>query len=181
MKDKHFKTRKVINMEKIIFTQTPPMEMFGDHIDFDEELGWANACICGNRRFKEYGDKDAIDIIKEYQNGDDNELKELKKHFKKEFVKHCIQGYSQGDYTYLYIPKKNDKNFNIKYIEAIYFGAYEEYYNEEYGAIAIIDDIAWKGSEDIKKEIAKNCGLDAKDIVLKKFVDYQKVAQYEEV
>ena len=175
-----------IEKKKVVFTQTPPECMINDFGVEEDELCTRKGCICGNKDFKEYGDNRVLEIVKnEYydeEEGYEYELfDELKKVMGVEYDAFDLMGYSQGDWNIVYLPKNENNSKYVEWLEAMYFGKYDEYCNEDYYAIPILHSIAWKSPDAIKEEIACSTGLSVDEITLKKFTGYKKIAEYEEV
>ena len=170
---------------KKIFKQVDPESMCycDTGYDFELEMQLLNGVITGNREYNDYGDNILIDIIKGNYYDDDlgydyNAFEELKKITGKEYEKWIIRGYCQSDWNYIYLPKENVNHEEIRYIEAMYFGLYDEYYNESEGSIIITHDVCSKGVKSIKEYIAKAIGINFKEVKIKLFESYKKVAVY---
>ena len=182
MKMKEIKIEK----KKVVFEQTPPEEMCSYEYELRDEFEMNGGVICGNKDFVEFGDEKLISIVKnDYEDselGYDYEvLDELKKVTGREYEEFEILGYCQGDWNYVYLPKKETNRDYINWIEAMYFGMFDEYWNEDYWTIPIIHKDSWKGNDSIKEAIACETGLSVDEITLRNFTGYKKIAQFEEV
>lgn len=170
--------------KKIVFTECEPD--YNMVYDFEEELSYVGGFVCGNRDFIEMGDKELVQIAKgdyydeevgyEYRVGE-----MLKKKTNMNYEKHCIRGYSQGDWNYVFIPKENADKIDLSFFEAMYFGKFKEYYNEDYCSIIITDDDAFEGDSKVKQIIAEEIGEKPTNIILKRIKSYTTIPVYEEV
>ena len=96
-----------------------------------------------------------------------------------------LKGCCQGEWVKLYAPKDTDKSY-VDYLEAIYFNTGTEIMvDEESENITDPDDIfgysfytTSYNNEDLKAEIAKQCGCDISEVVLWKFDGYYKMEKY---
>lgn len=97
-----------------------------------------------------------------------------------------IRGCCQGDYAKVYAPKNTSRKY-IDYIEAIYFNTgIEVMVHDENNRVRNANDIsgwtfytdAWN-DDDIKEEVANQCGCKVTQVVLFKFNGYSKVECYE--
>ena len=171
-------------MKKLVFKQTDPESMWCDTgYDFELEMQELKGVITGNRDYKEYGDNTLIDIIKGNYYDDDlgydyETFEELKKITGKEYEKWTIRGYNQSDWNYIYLPKENVNHEEIRYIEAMFFGMYDEFYNDSEGSIIITHDVSFKGVKAIKKYIAETIGYKLSEVKIKLFERYKQVAVY---
>ena len=178
------KALKEESEEKIVFTQNTDdyYDYFveDDINDIVENIG---AVIDGGRNFKDFGDETLLKVVKgnyydEDEGYDYDTLEELKKvSGGVDFSDYNIQGYSQGDWARVYAPEKT-RDDDIQEIEDLFFGKYEVYDNDEYGFIRVPHDITWKGTQDIKKYIANIIGVNAEDILIKKFKGWKKTPEY---
>lgn len=172
--------------DKVIFKQLPDDQQ--GRIDFSNEIQETceitGAVITGNSHLLSYGDQDYIDIINgDYEDEDvgyDYEpLEELKKITGVEYQKTQITGYSQSDWNNLYYQKGTNEDV-LNWLETFYMGKYDEFINDESEILAIPHDIVWKGSKAIKEYISKEFGYDVDKLVVKKFKDYTKIANYDD-
>lgn len=147
------------------------------------ELDYEKVCICGNRDFISYGDKNIIDII----NGDyyDDEtgyeyetLEQLKKFTGKNWKVRTMKGYSQGDWNELYYVEGTDEYY-LEEIENFYMGKVDEFViseDDDY-YVFVPHDVVWDG----KDSICRYLDLQPEDTVI--YVDdgYEKVYNYKEI
>ena len=97
-----------------------------------------------------------------------------------------LKGCCQGEWVHLYAPKSTSQKV-VDYIEAIYFGTGTEVeVHDEDTEVNDVNDICgyWfyttsYNEDDIKQEIAEQCGCDVSEVVLFKFTGYHKVEDYE--
>ena len=171
--------------KKVVFTQTPPEKIYVDFEDEEEELCYRKGCIYGNTRYRGLGDEEILQIVK--SDYEDEEfgynydiLEELEKVTGMQYETFEIKGYSQGEWNIVYLPKDENNSKYVEWIETLFFGKYDEYYNKEYWRIKIPHSISWKGAEAIKKEIASETDLTMDEITLQNFTGYSRIANYEE-
>lgn len=98
--------------------------------------------------------------------------------YNKEYTYKEISGYSQGEYGVVYYPTfVNDGT--IDYIEALYFGKYDEFYLEDednsYSAIVTHSNL-WS---DPKKAVAEAFDLNPEEIEVYEITGYQQVPTYQ--
>lgn len=156
---------------------------------FEEEFdmfGEDNIIIAGNTRFNSYGNPELIDIIEgnyyDDELGYDYEiLAELEKVTGRSWDQKEIHGYSQGEWNNMYYIPGEITEGNLEYLEALYFGKYDEFSLEEEGElqyyVCVTHSTVWRGKEAICKEL----GLDPADTQILMTSGYTKLWNYKEM
>ena len=154
---------------------------FEDLMDLDE----TKFIICGNRHFRNVGDKKLISIVEGDYYDEDTEydystLEELKKVTGKVWEERTLRGYSQSDWQTLYYVVDECSEDDIEEIENFYMGKVTEFEVEEDGDCYhdyIPDDIVWEG----KKAICDYFGIKEEDTTIYEDDGYEKVYRYKEI
>ena len=134
--------------------------------DFEEEVCFEtnkdNVVICGNWRYKSFGDETLLNIIS-YDYYDDelgydyNIFEELEKVTGKKWCSSEIRGYCQSDWNTIYYVEEEVSEERIKELEAYYFGKVDccDCYYEKDGemdySVYIPHYILWEGEKTIAK------------------------------
>lgn len=155
------------------------------------ELDYEKVCICGNRNYTSYGDKNIIDIInRDYYDetlDDDGfpigykyDTEEMLKRFTgKNWKVRTMKGYSQGDWNELYYVEGTDEYY-LEEIENFYMGKVDEFVISEEDDnyyVFVPHDVVWNG----KESICRYLDLQPEDTVIYKDDGYEKVYKYKEI
>ena len=167
-----------------ILKKIPDEDMF---IDFDEylDLDETKLIICGNRHFRNIGDKKLISIVEGNYYDEEAEyeyetLEELKKVTGKVWDTHTMRGYCQGDWNILYYVVDEVDEDEIELIENFYMGKVTEFEIDDDGECYhdyCPDDVVWKG----KKSICEYFGIKEEETTIYEDDGYEKVYRYKEV
>lgn len=171
---------------KTTLIKTPNEQVYYNFED-QVELDYEKVCICGNRDFISYGDKNIIDIIKgdyyDNETGYDYEtLEQLKKFTGKTWKVKTIKGYCQSDWNELYYVEGTDEYY-LEEIENFYMGKVDEFRvvededEEDSYYVFVPHDVVWNG----KLDICMYLGLDPKETKVYEDDGYEKVWKYKEI
>ena len=160
----------------VYFTETPD-----DHyvdVDFlfeDFEENYPGIVITGNDRLKDFGVEQFEDIFSEYDR-DEDIISALEEKTGKKYDVALMRGYTQSEWQNVYYPVEEEKY--IDELEAYYFGKVKEYKDDDNCFYLVLDDIAWKGTDAIKKELSEQSGIPVENIKIRKFNGYTRTANY---
>ena len=172
---------------RTILRKIPDEDMYYDFRD-QVEIDETRIVICGNRNYRDVGDKELLSIISgDYYDdevGYDYETFEmLKKVTGKDWEQTTMRGYSQGDWNYIYYVKGEICSEYIEEIENFYMGKVSEFTvtedddEDSVYHVYVPDYVVWDGKESI-------CSyLDLQPETTTVYVDdgYERIIRYKEV
>ena len=92
-----------------------------------------------------------------------------------------LTGYVQREWATIYYPERRYSRDDIQEIEDYYFGKVTEWYNDDYGTVALTDTELgshYNDSAKIKELISEQTGVPVDEIKLRGFDDYDEVDDY---
>ena len=173
-------------MSKTILRKVPDEDVyynFEDEVEIDE----TKILICGNRNYREVGDRELLSVISgdyyDDETGYDYEvLEQLKKLTGKNWIRGEMKGYSQGDWQLIYYTDEVYQGF-LDEIENFYMGKVSEFTVQEDDDedsvyhVFIPDSIVWKG----KKSICEYLDLQPETTTIYEDDGYERVIKYKEI
>lgn len=118
-----------------------------------------------------------IELVKGLEDyNDETIIKYLSLYYGEEYETRTIKGYCQGDWNTIYYPV-SETDGTINYIEALYFGKYDEFYLEDEDCFSIVthSDL-WS---DPKKAVAEAFNLNPEEVEVYEITSYQRVPTYQ--
>ena len=172
---------------KTILRKVPDENVYYNFED-EVEIDTSKIIIWGNRNYREYGDKELIDVIKGDYYDDDfgydyDTFDTLKKLTNKNWAKTTMRGYSQGDWQDIYYVKGEVCKEYIEEIENFYMGKVSEFRATEDDdpdscyVVYVPDYVVWDG----KESICSYLDLQPETTTILKDDGFERVYKYVEI
>lgn len=172
---------------KTILRKVPDEDMYYDFED-EVEIDETKIIICGNRHYRDIGDKTLLSVISgDYYDDevgyDYEKFEMLKKLTGKDWEQDLLRGYSQSDWNIIYYVKDEVSKEYIEEIENFYMGKVSEFTvvedddEDSVYHVYVPDDIVWKG----KDSICSYLDLQPETTTIYEDDGYERIIKYKEI